>query len=365
MAQWKFVVAGMAGNQLGELLAAKSKKLTWRRDGAADASFSLLGTDPGAVDIGELLTDLLVYRSEDPDDPGSLVFRGRIGATSDSIDGESDTHTLQVAAVDYRGLLDRRTVHGDLTFTADAKSSIAWDLIQHTQALDGGDLGITRGIGFLSGLHDREYPDRKKIGEAIAELGRSENGFEWEIDQFRRFNCWTVRGETRDDFVLEYGATVASVSRAVDPAEYANEVRASGADTTTPYDAEAADIATRPEGRFEMVVGDNDLTVQASVDELAEGTLAVAEVIQPSYQLTLIPDIWSPNELFIGDTAPIRIRSGRLNVDTADRVEEISVTIGDDGSEQVAVSMGRTRRDAAAKVVRAAVGPRLERLERR
>jgi hypothetical protein len=357
VAEWKFVVADTDGNQLGELLAAKSRKVTWRRDAPADASWSMLGTDPGVADIQELLSDLLVYRGED------LVFRGRVGATSDDLDGTS--HGLQVAAVDYRGLLDRRTVHGDLTFTADAKSSIAWDLIAHTQSQTNGDLGITNAAPLLPGLHDREYPDRKKIGEAIAELGRTENGFEWEIDQFLRFNLWAERGEARDDFVLEYGATVTAVSRAVDPAEYANEVRVSGADTTTPYDAEAADIATRPEGRFEMVVGDHDLSVQASVDELGEGTLAVAEVIQPSYQLTLIPDVWTPNDLWIGDTAPIRIRSGRLDVDTADRVEEISVTVGDDGSETVQLTFGRTRRDAAAKVVRAAVGGRLERLERR
>jgi hypothetical protein len=357
VAEWKFVVADTDGVQLGELLAAKSKKVTWRRDAPADASFSMLGTDPGVTDVQELLSDLLIYRGEE------LVFRGRIGASADDLDGETDTHGLQVAAVDYRGLLDRRTVHGDLVLVGN-KPSIAWDLISHTQSQTNGDLGITEGAGFISGLSDREYPDRKKIGEAIAELGRTLNGFEWEIDQFLRFNFWSQRGVVRD-FVAEYGGTVTSLSRAVDPSDFANQIRASGGTGTTPYNATASDIATRPEGRFETVVGDQDLTVQESVDELADEALAVAEVIQPSYQMTLIPDIWDPNVIWIGDTAQIVVRSGRLNVDTADRVEEISVTVGDDGSETVQLTFGRGSRDAKAKVVRAAVGSRLERLERR
>jgi len=356
MTAWKFVVATAAGAPLGELQAAKSKRITWRRDAPADASWSMFGTDPGVADVQELLSDLLVYRDTD------LVFRGRVGATTDDLDGTE--HSLQVAAVDYRGLLDRRTVHGTLTFTADSKSSIGWDLIAHTQALTGGNLGITRGVGDLAGTHDREYPDRKKIGEAITELGRSENGFEWEISPQLRFNVWAQRGVVRD-FVAEYGNTVTRLNRVVDPAEYANVVRSSGADTTTPHNAVSTDIAVRPEGRFETVVGDQDLTVQASVNELAAADLAVAQVIQPSYKVTLIPDIWHPELVWVGDTAHIVVRSGRLNVDTVDRVEEITVTIGDDGSETVDLTFGRTSRDARAKVVRGAVGGRLERLERR
>jgi hypothetical protein len=357
VARWAFVLATAAGEPVAEFLNAQGRTVTWRRDDPAEASLTVLGDDPVATQINELLSDLLVYRDH------RLVFRGRIGATSDNLDGT--THTVQVSAVDYRGLLERRFRHTAVTWTDVDQSQIAWNLINASQSQDGGDVGITRGLTWYHGVtRTRNYEAGKSIGEAISQLGRVINGFEWDIDPQLRFRTWyPERGAVRD-FVAEYGNTVDSVSRGVDPSEYANVVRYAGdPDTTTAVTAVAADIATRPEGRFEVALGDTELKVQQTVQNRADRQLAVRGVIRPSYSLGLRPGKWEgPDQLWIGDTLRVVVRSGRLDVNIQDRVEELTVTVDD--LERVEVTIGDRRRRRLARD-RRNILRRLSNLERR
>jgi hypothetical protein len=43
----------------------------------------------------------------------------------------------------------------------------------------------------------------------------------------------------------------------------------------------------------------------------------------------------------MGDTVPLVVEAGRLNVNTTVRVLGITYTIGDDGQEDVALTLGR------------------------
>lgn len=353
---WRFVLASASGEPVAEFVNAAGRTVTWRRDEPADASLTVLGTDPIAAQIDELLTDLLVYRA------GTLMFRGRIGPTSDTLDGTS--HTVSLNAVDYRGLLDRRIVHAATSWATVDQADIAWDLIDSSQGLDGGDVGIYRGTGQSTGVdRTRNYEPGKRVGEAVTELGRVNNGFEWEIDANLGFNIfYPTRGTTRD-FVCEYGATVDRVSRGVDPGEYANVVRYAGDETTTAVTEETVGIASRPEGRFEVALGDTEVSVQATVADRAEWQLAMRHEIRPSYSLGLRPGKWpGPDGLWVGDTTRIVVRHGRLDVNTEDRVEEITVSVDD--VERVDLTFGESLRRRRARE-RRSVLRRLADLERR
>lgn len=356
MHDWRFVLASAAGEPIAEFLHATDQTVTWRRDDPCEASLTVLGNDPVAADIEELLTDLLVYRDR------RLVFRGRIGPTADTLDGT--THTVQVNAVDYRGLLERRIVWASVSYASLDQADIAWDLIDTSQALDGGDVGIYRGSGDTTGVvRDRNYEAGKRIGEALQQLGQVSNGFEWEIDASLGFNVfYPTRGSVRD-FVVEYGATVQALTRNVDPGRYANAVRYAGDDTTTPVTAEADDIATRPEGRFDVALGDTEISVQQTVADHAETQLNARGSIVPSYTFQLRPGVWDgPDELWVGDTTRVVIQSGRLNVNTLDRIEELTVNVGD--VEQVDLVFGESLRRRRARELRNTLR-RLENLERR
>jgi hypothetical protein len=357
---WKFVVATAAGDPIAELLEATSRRVTWRRDAAADASFTLDGYDQAAVFAEELLTDLLVYRDK------LLMFRGRIGASTDDIDEETDNYRVSFSAADYRQFLtDLRFTNEPLTYTAQSKDNIAWALITHTQALPGGNLGITNHAGFLPSLTDRAYDEFKSIGEAITQLGQTQNGFEWEISADMKFNLWPGERGVERDFVAHAGNSVGKINRGVVPADYRNVYRGQGdPDVTAVYEAAVADIAVRPEGRMEAVHVDRDLKEDESVEERLDHLLDVGQVLQPNYSVSLAPDIWDPEVAWVGDTIGVVIQRGRLNVDNAERVEEVSVTIDDNGDDFISLGFGQGRRMNLAQILRRQ-GARLASLERR
>ncbi|HEX8344735.1 MAG TPA: hypothetical protein VF657_08325, partial [Actinoplanes sp.] len=354
--QWQWVLATAAGENIADLIGARSKRVTWRLDSGAEASWSMDGRHPSTLDAEELLTDLKVYRD------GVLMFRGRVGGSEDSLDGNS--HTVSMSAADYRTLLHRRFLQAETTYTGIDQEQIGWNLISYTEGLTGIDLGITRNLNDHGVNRTRVYPAGQNIGEALENLGRLIDGFNWEITPELVYRTWYPTRGTYRDFPAEYGNTVSSLRRSVDPTSFANVIRASGADTLTPIIAVSDNLAVRPEGRFEIQYGDPDIKEQATLQARAEAELQRAEIILPSYSCTLLPHRWSPADAWLGDTTQIVVQSGRLDVATSERIEEISVSVADDGAETVELTYGRRRRDTQTRWLRQ-YGARLTNLERR
>ncbi len=363
MTDWQWVAATVDGDPIGALTSASDRKVTFALLDACSATWKMDGRHPEAAMLGELTTDLLAYRD------GELMFRGRVGSTSDDID--ADRHTVQFAAVDYRGVLHRRKVYGEQTYTATDLADIAWDLIDTTQTdviLPGGPLGIIRGTNGYDGIgtaRDHTVKDGAWVDEAIDDVANVWGGFNWSIDPRLAFQAWPWRGRTRTDGILlaPTGGNVTKLSRQIDTADYGNCWRASGTDGLIPAVRFAADLAQRPEGRIEGQDSSTEWTTQAMVDAAADEALSRHGALTPSFTATLQAGLWAPGVMDVGDTIPIRIRSGRLDVDTTDRVQALDISIDDDGNETVDVTWGQLRRDIFT-VLRAQPA-RLERLERR
>jgi hypothetical protein len=360
--RWDLVLTTAQGVPVTDLAAA-GRKATFHLYDPSTVSWSMRGRDPAAQQVHELSTDVVVYRN------GSPLMRGRVGASSDDLSG--DDEQAQFSAVDYRGLLSRRILWetASVTYTGVDQWSILWDLITRTQALPGGNLGLSQGIGFpFAGItRDRVFDPGKKLGEAITELGAILDGFDWEIDAGLRVNVWRPRRGTQKDFVAHYapgGGTVTKLARSVDPSNYANAVRQSGKDSTvTPVLLAASDVGTRLEGRWEDQAGNTDASTAQAVTDAAAWHLWDRSNIIPSWRATLAPGVWQgPGTLWLGDTCRLVVQSGRLNVDRYARVIELSVDIGDDGSEVVDVTFDRPFFSLSAF----SFDPgRLDRLERR
>lgn len=335
MARWAFVLTDTAGNALGELDQARSRRLTVRLDNAADAAFTVDGADPRALDIAELATDLKVFRD------GTLLYRGRIGQTQDQ--AGADRHSISCESADYRGLLGRRILYTDLAFTATEQEAIGWSLIADTQARPGGNLGITR-AGVATGVtRDRTYPAGKNVGEALTQLGQVANGFDWEIGPDLVYRVWTERGAD-NGVVLDYGGLISGFSRTINPSNYANAVRVSGSDDppTVAETREAAGLATAATGRFDAQHGDPDITVQSTLAAKADWHLAEDQTIRPSWSVTMRADAWEGRDhIWLGDTVLLAVRSGRVNTVEALRVHELEVDVDDDGAETVRLTLGR------------------------
>lgn len=365
--RWQFIAGPASGGHDLALTEAHGRRFTAKLVDPSECGFSLDGRHPQALAVDELSRDVHVLWTSSEGDT-RILFRGRVGSSADSLDDTS--HDLAVTVLDYRAVLNRRNLYSDstLTWTATDQSQIAWGLIQQTQTRDGGDLGISQGVGQTSGtLRDRTYEAGDSIGQRVSELSQVINGFDWDITPTSAsslaFDVWGQRGADRG-VVLEYGGLVSKVQRQVDPGDYGNALRMTGADGLTAQELEADDLPTRAEGRWDVVVGDTDLTTQSALNDRAAWQIAQSEVLQPTYTLSLRQGAWDgPDHIWLGDLVKIVVMSGRLAVNTSLRVYEMAFTLSDDGSEGVDVTVGGPRPDFRKRA--AMVDRRLSTLERR
>ena len=159
------------------------------------------------------------------------------------------------------------------------------------------------------------------------------------------------QGVARSDIVLVYGSTVSSLTRSVDSGDYANFQRALGNNGSSDpaaaqlfseaVNSDANNVTVTPVGLW--MAGDNqaDVTIQSTLDQTAQGDLALSGVLVPTYTLGLRPGVYEWGAPNMGDVVPLVVQSGRLNVNTSVRVLGITYDIGDDGQEDVTLTVGR------------------------
>jgi hypothetical protein len=351
VSNWSFILGPASGGHTLALTGAKNRKLIARLAAPSEASFDIDGRHPNAAAIAELSTDLhAVY---DPAaGPSSIIYRGRIAATSDTLDAKA--HTVSVSSMDYREVLRRRILYSSdtLSYVGQDQADIAFNLISQTQAQAGGNLSIYKGLGNPSGTtRTMTYAAGDSIGDLIQTMSQMQNGFEWEITptdpSALALNLWTsVRGNSRG-VVCEYGGLVESVRREVRPQDYANSIRVTGDQSQptppTPQERTASGIASRLEGRWDKALTAPDTVNLAALQSRADFMLTYYQAVIPSYTLTLKRGAWlGPGHVWLGDTVVVVVKSGRLSVvDSSLRVYEIQIDIADDGSDQATLTVGR------------------------
>lgn len=353
---WSFVADNAGTHQA--MARAADRRLTVRLSAPSEASFTLAGTDEQAGAVTELVTDVLVLRD------GVKLYRGRVGATSDALD--ASTHRVEVPTGDYRALLQRRNLYDDdQVVWSDDQSDIAWGLVQQTQARTGGALGITRGVGVVTGVvRDRTYEAGKPIGEAIQQLSEAPDGFDWDINADKELDIFYPTRDNGHAVVLDYGGAIKAVKRNVDPSAYANALRMNGADTLLPEVREAVDLASRPEGRWDGQYGVTTITEQGTLADRADWQLAVAQQVVPAYSVTFKGGRWGGRDhVWVGDTCRLVVQHGRLAVNTLLRVVELAITVPANGWEEVTATLGIPLATVGSMV--AGQAARLDQLERR
>jgi microcystin-dependent protein len=206
-------------------------------------------------------------------------------------------------------------------------------------------------------IRDRTYTGGQILGTALDDLAKVIDGFDYDclphsdvdgVDQVRVF--YPSQGVERDDCPLIYGSTVSTVQRATDSGTYANYWRVLGnanAATTDPqlwadsWSADANDITRIPAGLWMGADNAASVTEVTTLQEQAEGDVALYGTVTPSWTVGLRAGAYRYGFPNMGDTVPLIVQSGRLNIDTTIRVLGFTFTIGDDGQEDVGVVVGR------------------------
>lgn len=342
MPRWTFAVAPWNSPGDGrELTAAKDRTLTFRRRDAATAGFTIDGRHDEALELVELVSDLRAWRN------GELLFRGRVGPTTDEI---GDDHATTITVGDYRAVLDRRFLReGDAVLGAPVNGdagTVAFDLVEIVQARTAGDLGIVAGVGIPAGraMPTSTFSAGQSITEAIdlfALTDPATTGFEWQISPELELDVFPGGRARALGLVLDYGGLVDKVSRQVDPSTYANDLRVSGDPALVPVTRSAADLATNPRGRWEAQIAHPDAKTVDSLDGLADRDLLDAGIFRPAYTVTLKANRWEgPGALWVGDKVTLRARSGRVDVLDDLEVEELAVAVSEEGDEVVTLKLG-------------------------
>ena len=364
---------------IGELTDARSRKLEQTLNSPAVFSFTLDGRSPNALAIQELSHDVIAWRWDDQQNKDVLAFRGIIAQSQDTISEQA--HTVSFTAHDYLAMLQRRlitgSVHYNEVFTQIDQDTIAGNLVnqavqvyvasQDINLYPGSTLplsyypctpaGVQRGPSGQK--RDRTYPAQTNIGEALDQLAKVVNGFDYDlwptsdvfgVDSIRLF--YPYQGVQRSYPQLVYGSTVSTITRSLDSADYANYQRVVGNNGSSDPAAaqlygeawdlsQANNITVATQGLWMNGSNASDVTIKQTLVDKANGDLSRSGLLQPSYAVGLRPGAYSWGNPNMGDVVPLVIQSGRLNVNTNIRVVGLTYDIGDDGQEDVSLTLGR------------------------
>lgn len=182
---------------------------------------------------------------------GQPVWFGTIGNENGSI--EDITGTIQVQAYEYLYYFKNRYTPKSVIYSQVEQCTIAWDLINDSQALTNGTLLIAQGNSPTSMLRDRNY-SYATISDALTNLTNVIAGFDFSFDPVMDansrlssvlFNCYYPRkGSKRVDLgTLSLGVNV-QVCDWVTISDLTNSVILEGAGTGTPISYLAEDTAS-------------------------------------------------------------------------------------------------------------------------
>jgi hypothetical protein len=360
---WSFAVGSWRNMPNWQLTQATGRKATFRLTANTEFTFTLDGTSADAAQVTEISTDVWIYHN------GSPLFRGRVGPTGDDVNPNS--HASTFSAADYKTLLGRRLLFdGDtLSYSSQDQGTVAWGLVSTTQGHTGGNLGIVRGTGQTTGVTvTRTYQAGNPILTYLDQLGTLGGGFDYAINPTSTptltFDIYSPERGTDRGLVLAYPGNIASLKRTFDPGIYANAVRMSGDSTLTAVRVEAADIATRVEGRWDAQVGDTTILEAATLTSRANDELSNTQTIMPSYEVVLQPNTWTgPEMVWLGDPVRLVIKSGRINENSVYRVQEIAFEWDDNGTAKTTLTLGALPPDR--RYLLRTINRRLTAIERR
>jgi hypothetical protein len=408
-AVWMFRLATRHpnGELVAELIDARSRRLHFDLLAPCTFDFTIDGRSHQCAELLELTQDVVAYRwaawagSDLRQGRPDVLFRGALGRSEDVL--SETTHAVNVSCSDYRAMLDRRNLTKLTTFAQQDQSYIVRVLLADAQSVPPDfagqvnpanfDLALQPAVRAPDGtpvgntwrLRDRTYTEGAAIGQLITDLSQVIDGFDWSVepaDPTRRMNelgytgqatVWYPQRGVEKAWIADYGTTVASLTRSVVTTDFANVlVGIGGQDPADPSGNtnltswEADDSMAGPAAERAWVGSQSFSTtvVQASLDESTKGALQTSALLVPSYTFVVAPNAWKgPADCWLGDSVRLRIQSGRLDVDTMQRILSIDIALDDEGNEQVSMTLGRPAPRLAAMLRN--TDQRIKRLEKR
>lgn len=128
--------------------------------------------------------------------------------------GRADFGNIIISSKGFFSLLEKRFCDDSLSYTNTDSSDIAWGLIDYTQNLSYGDLGITRGNDPTTKNRDRTDLRYRNIADAIRGMSAEEvkEGYDFDVSPLKVFNIYYPKGSVRDEIYLTADFNIDSYS---------------------------------------------------------------------------------------------------------------------------------------------------------
>ena len=343
MSEYKYILWDFKTGAKEIFTEATNRSYSYQLNRAGKASFTLpitsdrLATFP--IYLG--VTRLLIYREN------VLIWAGVVWEVEEN--ATIDEGTVNIQCIEIFHILSEKRYTSN-TYTNTDAGQIAWGIINTTQGLTGGNLGLTQGTIQTTQNRDRTYLD-EKIGEKIIQLTEVINGFDFvitpsiKINTLGEFNVYSKRGSTITDFRLEYGDklknNIQSWSRKRTLSDIYNSVVIEGEGYG---DIALKSIQTDPSminavGLLEGRVQEKSINQQITLDSKGQEFIRVRKTEQPIYDLTLNNAYDDFGKYDIGDIVTVKIQTGYVNINTTMRIYGIDVRVADSGEEQIKLTV--------------------------
>lgn len=359
---------------VAELTDARSRRLDQNLNQPAQFTFTLDGASPEAALVVELGTEVMVARWDEATGVDQPMFWGPVTQSEDQL--SEDANVVTFTCHDYVSMLTRRILPRETDYTNWDQDSLVGDLLTRagssviasdgTVLMPGGYLpltiyrvnpdGTSRGLSGI--LRTRQYTANSPVWQLVDDLAHVINGFDYDVAPTgptgarAYFRVWyPQQGVTRTDVAFVYGQNVSALTRSVSSSDYANYERVVGnngsSDPTAGqlyaeyWNSDATAGGPGLIGLWQDAESASDVTIAQTLVDQAHGDIALKGLIMPSYTLTLRPGAYTWGNPNMGDTVPLIIFAGRLNVNTSVRVVGLSYVVGDDGQEDVQLTVGR------------------------
>lgn len=296
------------------------------------------------------------------DRDGILLWGGIIWTTTYAV----STGSLEIGAADFLSYFEHRFVLGTplaadvvstppITYAGVDQLAIARDLLRLAQSHPGGDLGVgftgpdssgvTRTISY-------KPSDLKVVADALKDLATAAGGFDFVVDVRYGEDGRPVRelragypklGQTGGPYVWEFGANMIDFSWPQDASIMGTRVFTQGSGGEALGEAEDDTAAGQGWPLLELTSSQIDTDDPGLLRDWAAGTLAVQGRPVALPELTVRADAYPQVGLYdVGDDARMVVDDlffpGR-QLDVTMRILSLAVTPGDEGQEQVQLTV--------------------------
>lgn len=356
-AQWMFAVGNHALTAPEYQLDVQSPSVTWYLSGQPhEFTGTIQGQTGAALFLQELVQDVWAYRN------GQLLFRGPLIGCQDTLDG--DQHQVALTAHSYR----ERLAHWPIPYPTSGTATtlplgtatpvgLGWDAINLTAPKS--DLANTLINKYtVAGSQVTQSAQSGTATDAAIDQLALLQPFDWDLIPNQvtgqiEYHTWSpTRGASHPEYVLIVDAPGVSgsnctLTRTFDLSSFGNEVWMNGQDANgNPLYATAPTTRSYgPEGLWIVTASPttnttNAITTTTNLQAQAATQLAKSSVSAAAYTVTTVQGWWpGPDQLWLGDAPTLVLKSGRLNVNEAARIQQIQAQPVD-GAENITLTVG-------------------------